>query len=384
MTSSGNFFQAKRPWSKYKDFLLRSYIEPYIPKVARLGKPILIVDCFAGRGRFDDGEPGSPLIIAETIKKWRDEGRNVSGEFIEADTDNFQALCETLTPYAAYCSPRQGTFSDRLPQLAQCAKSHTVFLYVDPYTVKDLVFARMKRVFDQIHSAGASVEVLLNFNVVIFMRWALAALQRHPPTADDEGSDHGADDPHEVVEVQTLTDIAGGDYWTGIANDDQTSFADKIDLFMDEYTKRMLGSFKYVCAYDVKAKYEHQVPKYELVFATRHPDGLELMNDFMCKARRRFLADFSKNRLFDCTPADEIADPEQLAEDIVAILTAAGQPLRRKETRLQLILEGYFFKLTNSEMNHAIGELLKENRIFSETNKVRINDTVRLSTRPFQ
>ena len=69
-----DFFKAKRPWSKYKDFILGYYLEPYIPKVATLKKPILVVDCFAGCGRFGDGEPGSPLIIAPIIKKWRDKG----------------------------------------------------------------------------------------------------------------------------------------------------------------------------------------------------------------------------------------------------------------------------------------------------------------------
>src|ERR1700683_3193361 len=83
-TVTNDFFEAKRPWSKYKDFILGYYLDPYIPKVATLKKPILIVDCFAGCGRFGDGEPGSPLIIAPIIKKWRDKGISVSGEFIEA------------------------------------------------------------------------------------------------------------------------------------------------------------------------------------------------------------------------------------------------------------------------------------------------------------
>ncbi|MHB8860908.1 MAG: three-Cys-motif partner protein TcmP [Pirellulaceae bacterium] len=381
MTS--DFFRVKRPWSHYKDFLLQSYLEPYIPKVARLKRPILIVDCFAGRGRFEDGEHGSPLIIAEAIKKWRHDGKIVCGEFIEADAENFLALCEAVEPYAGYCTPRHGTFNDHLPSLAQRARSHTVFLYIDPYSVRGLVFSRMKQVFDQIQQASASVEILLNFNVVIFMRWALAALQRHPQLPDEEESDHGMDDPNEAVEVRTLNEIAGGDYWTRIAVDDGMSFADKINGFMDEYLKRMLGSFRYVCAYDVKEKYKHQVPKYELVFATRHPDGLELMNDFMCKARRNFLSEFSQNRLFDCTPADEVADPGMLAQDIVRLLIAEGQPLCRPDVRLRLMREGYFVKLTTSEMNVAIGELLKQKRISSETDKTRINDSVRVSHRPF-
>ena len=197
-----DFFRVKRPWSRYKDYLLESYLEPYIPKVAQLKRPILIVDCFAGRGQFEDGEKGSPLIIAEAIKKWRETGKNVWGEFIEADPDNYQALCQAVQPYAGYCTPRHGTFDNRLPALAQRARSHTVFLYVDPYSVRGLVFSRMKQVFDQIQRASASVEVLLNFNVVIFMRWALAALRRCSQLpADDDDADYGADDPNESVEV---------------------------------------------------------------------------------------------------------------------------------------------------------------------------------------
>ena len=42
---------------EYKDFILNYYLEPYIPKVNTLKKPILIIDCFAGRGSFDDGQP---------------------------------------------------------------------------------------------------------------------------------------------------------------------------------------------------------------------------------------------------------------------------------------------------------------------------------------
>ena len=144
-----NFFEAKRPWSRYKDYLLRSYIEPYIPKVASLKRPILIVDCFAGRGRFDDGEPGSPLIIAEAIERWRSKGVDVTGECIEADSENFHALCDVLRPHKDYCTPREGVFDDHLPELARRAQRNTVFLYVDPYMVKGLVFQHMKRVYDR-------------------------------------------------------------------------------------------------------------------------------------------------------------------------------------------------------------------------------------------
>ena len=146
------FFEKKRDWSRYKDFILGYYLDPYIPKVNTLKKPILVVDCFAGRGVFDDGQPGSPLIIATTLKKWREKGVPSRGLFIEADPNNHAHLSGLLQDHRGYAEPRRGSFDDHLPEIARLASHNTVFLYVDPYNVSGLVFERMKAVYDRIHT----------------------------------------------------------------------------------------------------------------------------------------------------------------------------------------------------------------------------------------
>ena len=383
-----DFFKAKRPWSKYKDFILGYYLEPYIPKVATLKKPILIVDCFAGCGSFSDGQPGSPLIIAPIIKKWRDKGVPVSGEFIEADPENFQCLSASLQDYREVATPRLGSFDDLLPELAARASQNTVFLYVDPYTVKGLIFTRMKAVYDQIRRASASVEILLNLNVATFMRWALAALKAKrkadevAEAIDPEEADYQADDPAEMVELAALDGIAGGDYWREIAADASTSFPQKLRLFTGGYLENLVSSFTFAASYDIKSKYEHRVPKYALVYGTRHPDGVELMNDGMCKARQDFLGKrFSAGRLFDCTPDEERPDFDKLHQDLVAALKEKG-PLTRKALRNRAIWK-HFGTFESKDVNKAIGNLLKSQRLFSSTGKVRINDDVRLNSTPF-
>lgn len=264
------FFQTKRPWSRYKDFLLRSYLEPYIPKVARLNRPIFIVDCFAGQGKFGDGEVGSPLIIADVIRRWRDKNITITGQFIEADPGNFKSLQEALSEHGDYCTTSLGSFADTLPLIENRAKQNTVFLYVDPYSVKGLVFDRMKSVYDHVRKSSSSVEVLLNFNVAIFMRWALAALKRTNEMPEEEAVESLADDPNESVEHRTLTEIAGGEYWIDIASNSELNFIEKLEAFLAEYTKRMRNSFRFVCMFWIKEKYHHQVPKYVLIFGTRH------------------------------------------------------------------------------------------------------------------
>ena len=380
-----DFFKAKRPWSKYKDFILGYYLEPYIPKVATLKKPILVVDCFAGCGQFDDGEPGSPLIIASIIKKWHEKGYQVRGEFVEADAHNHQKLTKVLEPFSDFATPRLGVFGDLLPDLAARARENTVFLYVDPYTVKGLLFARMKEVYDQIRKSSASVELLLNLNVATFMRWGLAALKRQeevPSEATGDEADYQADDPDERIEMALLDSIAGGGYWRTIASDPALSFVQKLNAFTEGYLGQLVSSFTFATSCEIKSKYEHQVPKYYLVYGTRHRDGVELMNDSMCKAKREFLGNrFVKGQLFDMTPDEEKPDVDALAADLVGILQAKGV-LTRKALRNEG-LWAHFGQHESKDYNLAVTSLLKAGRIHSNTGKSRINDDVRLSTSSF-
>jgi three-Cys-motif partner protein len=383
---NADFFASKRPWSKYKDSILRYYLTPYIAKVSKLRKPILIVDCFAGCGRFGDGEAGSPIIIGDAIKNWRNKGSNVSGFFIESDPDNFESLESALNDYGKIGSPRFGTFEEHIDELAQRAASETIFLYVDPYAVRNLKFDRMKKVYDQIQLSGASVEVLMNLNVAIFMRWALAALKRvddlpSDPTSD--GADFLADDPDERVELCTLDEIAGGDFWRGIASDESLTFANKLDRFTEDYAARLRSSFDYVCTYAVKSKYEHQTPKYMLIHATRHPDGLELMNDAMCNARMEFLgAEFAKDRLFEMTPENEQPDVTELKKLVLAFVAQASTTTR-KEIRLE-VLRCLFCRYPKKIIDRTVSDLLKARKLYSGNGQSRVNDSVQISIRSFK
>lgn len=108
------------------------------------------------------------------------------------------------------------------------------------------------------------------------------------------------------------------------------------------------------------------------------------MNDIMCKARRDFVAkQFSDRLLFDLTPDEEKVEQTELKARISAVVAESTTPLTRPELQLNLLLGGLFARLTVSEINKAVGEMLKDKLLFSSTGKPRINDTVRLSNKPF-
>lgn len=64
---NSTFFLKKNIWSEVKDELLGCYLRPYVQKILATRRPLFYVDCFAGKGRFDDGTKGSPLIALEII-----------------------------------------------------------------------------------------------------------------------------------------------------------------------------------------------------------------------------------------------------------------------------------------------------------------------------
>ena len=78
-----DFLKEKKGWSKYKDIILNYYLKPYVSKVLRLRKKVVIIDCCAGPGVFDDGEIGSPMIINNVLSEFHQKDADVAGYYIE-------------------------------------------------------------------------------------------------------------------------------------------------------------------------------------------------------------------------------------------------------------------------------------------------------------
>lgn len=282
MGQTKNFFKEKKPWSIVKDKILDYYLEPYTAKIIRTGNPILICDCFAGKGKFDDGENGSPLIIAEHIKSLISKNpqsvTKMRSVFIEKKYSD--ELEENLAKYAN-TKVWAGSFEDNLQKILSVDKNYNVFLYVDPYGIKSLNINH----FDQIRNKQfSSLEMLLNFNSAGFLREGCRILKetREADTGEDELSDYESDDENTE---ESLNAVAGGEYWQVILKEfyqKKISFIEAEEQFFTEYSRKIKELFNYAINIPIKIK-STSIPKYRLIFATNHQDGLILMADNMNK-----------------------------------------------------------------------------------------------------
>ena len=101
-----------------------------------------------------------------------------------------------------------------------------------------------------------------------------------------------------------------------------------------------------------------------------------LMNEEMVKSLRT-LADLAKPKdptLFEMRPIELVPDIEKLPP---IILKHASQPAERGTVILNVIRE-CFGRFSRKEIRGCIEQLLKNNKLRSETGKIRINDQVKI------
>lgn len=356
------FFRRKKPWSRYKDLILSYYLHPYLTKVKRLKKPIAVIDCFAGAGRYEDGTEGSPLIIANELNNFHKQNIEVLGVFIEADAQLFQRLRANLAGAQFPNEIYSGSFRDFSQRLAQIARSHTTFVYVDPIQPGHLLFNDLASVYEALRT-GQSVETLINFLVFGFLRRAKGLMARlQSPLQNDH------------PEVAACNAIAGGDYWQSILSSASRNEREMIDEIARGYTNRLRRWFNWVLHYPIRRKYNSRLPRYHLTFGSRHPDAVDLMNSAMVKARREFVgAEFVSGRLFDVRPRAEDIDPIEARNVVVKTARRIGRTTW-KLLRIHATIDSPS-RFNESEFNRAIKEAIARGELSSSASGKKIEET---------
>jgi len=295
---------------------------------------------------------------------------------IDSEEELFRQLTKSVEPFP-FATAKHGKFSDYIDDIEKQAKNHSVFLYVDPWTVEGLEWERMDRIFQHLIISNMSIEILLNFNAPSFVRRGLAALKLAIPESDPEIEDaEEMDAPFATPpSIERLNLVVGGDWWQPILKS-SASFPRKVQNLTNGVCSRLSKRFKEVCHHAIKALPHHTVPKYFLIFASRHHDALILMNDQMAKSRQT-LADLAKPKdptLFEMRPTDLVPDIERLP---AIILKHASQPTKRGLVILNVVRE-CFCQFAVKEIRGCIEQMLKDDKLRSETGKIRINDNVKI------
>src|SRR5215472_12079979 len=150
-----------------------------LPLVAMVGSAsshgrMVVLDGYAGRGRYRSGEPGSAELILQVIKSFRDS-RQVLAYFAEKEPKDFAALAVVVAEYAQQgllAKALPGAVEDHLDQVVAAACGYPLFLFLDPCGAV-VPFDRLAAVLaGQRRAQRPQTEVLLNFSAGLSRRAA--------------------------------------------------------------------------------------------------------------------------------------------------------------------------------------------------------------------
>lgn len=142
------------PHTKAKHDLLVRYLQAWFPILGRTASRAIVLDAFAGPGRYDHGEDGSPVLVLEALLQHNDF-ENWTCEFVfvfnELDPERFESLGGVLDEIRAethpwpsnvkLLAPRNQPFEELGNDILESLKGARMaptFAFIDPFGYKGL------------------------------------------------------------------------------------------------------------------------------------------------------------------------------------------------------------------------------------------------------
>ncbi len=392
MITGDEFFESPRDWSRLKYKILSCYFSKYFPIVNQAyHSGAVVADLFAGRGRFDGGEAGSPLIIAEQAKKYRDLlGYKNTVVLAEKKPSDREALSQNMK---GFIDEKVAVVLAGDANNAGATVINTIrpgaplFLFLDPFGIKGLSLELLERAFKR--AKQDSTELLINFNHRGLSR--LAGVCRNLESSD-------ATVRQSAISVREMVnEVLGGDWWLDIIGKEDLEPEYKARMILHKYIEPFRGFFKWVVYLPVSETALGGATKYFLIFASRSQVALELMNDCVRRGRSEMVLEELREKyrgtLFESENMENLL-PRQLAVDaklLESIVQSEAVSITEEDSayagdrnsvwigrprlRARLIMR-HFATNSSTEYNKTIGRLLETGVFVAENGRTKISDRI--------
>ena len=144
-----------------KHLLLKHYLDGWFPILGRWNGRLLFIDGFAGPGEYEGGDPGSPLIALDCVRRHKKEGRLKNVQivclFVESNPNHAHHLAEILDqqPHVPGTTHQvlPGTFDDHMTSILdqieeQKAQLAPALVMIDPFGVKGSPMKLIERILN--------------------------------------------------------------------------------------------------------------------------------------------------------------------------------------------------------------------------------------------
>jgi three-Cys-motif partner protein len=326
-TSSG-LLDEVRAQSVFKHAILNSYIIRFAAMTASSipSKRVVLLDGFAGKGRYPDGTAasGEHILLAALKIKSKSAVEVVLVEQARKDFEHLAKVTEEYRGRGVHASALHGDVEDYLEQVVSQASGVPLFLFLDPCgaNVPYETLASTLRTSRQ--ARRPATEALLNISADLTRR-AAGAVRK-------ELHDHAA--------IARLNAMCGGEWWQQIALDAHAASLDgkwekAAEAVVEEYANR-LGRAANMSPVVVPVRRQlHHQPVYHLVFLTRGEHGTWVFGDALALARQQWMRllgpdeDEAEGMLFnfveDQITREQERGVEQIKENMLGLVERRGR-----------------------------------------------------------
>ena len=259
-----------KPHTQAKHIILEEYLKAWFPILSRYNRRIVYLDGFAGPGVYENGEPGSPIIAIRTAKEIRPEDSEIIFQFIEENKERAEILKTELNklglmPQISW-KVTHGTFneefSNTLKQLDSTgAMLAPTFAFLDPFGYSGIPMSIVSRILGY-----EKCEVLITLMSNSLIRFS------DPKHRDTQNQLFGSAEWQESLKI--------------------TDTNEHINFLVGHYCKQLQkNGAKYVQTFRMLGDGNNVI--YDLVFATQHPKGMEVIKNAMYQVDKRGTYKFS-------------------------------------------------------------------------------------------
>ncbi len=253
------FWDTPQGAARLKLGILGRYATQFTSKVGSrsAGKRVCYFDGYAGQGFYDDGEAGSPAVVAQAVDIFTNVDRQLDGFLVEKDKATFEQLQAAAEQWDNW-QVRRGTAAEYLDEMLKWAGSSPLLAFIDPFGLGigyDDLLRLMKR--------SGKTELILNVSKHGVRRNA----------GHLTGRDHRAKETF----IANANACLGGDWWQSIwtASPDDSGARDICLEFC-----RRIGNDLGCAWFSVPISDRLDGPiDYYLLFLTMHEDGMWHFNE---------------------------------------------------------------------------------------------------------
>jgi three-Cys-motif partner protein len=359
MNQAEEFFSELKEWSARKLSIIKKYVDGFSIILGSWHKEIYYVDGFAGRGVYDKGEKGSPVLAAEASQSFQQNNKpfTLMCINIEKDHDNFTNLSLETKSFGKLVENFEGLFEENIDTILMKVRGKPAVFFIDDFGIKGAGWESVEKVI----ARKASTDIWIRFDHKTVRR--LAGFY----TSDAKDAQGKLNTLQNLFGITDSKHLQARLY--GTTPEERIDNAISLYIEQLEQTFGNFGKNGFAASYPIISIDGQR--KYHLIFACAHLKAAILASNIVNSIEETFQhekEEYKEQQSGQMSFFTSEASEKQIRDDKVnklkesIFLLPKNKPMIREELHYAILIQdkSWFGKIGRKHLTQALKELLSE------------------------